>query len=68
MVLDSRPYLRAGCCFFDGPPATAGGSDFLGPDTRGPKFALSTFYRTHRGYGFLFVTGDDHEVAFLDGA
>ena len=39
-----------------------------GPGTRGPRLALSTFYRAHRGYGFLFVTADDHEVALLDGA
>src|SRR5438309_3473915 len=32
---------------------------FLGPGTRDPRWALSTFYRAHRGYGFLFVGGDD---------
>src|SRR5207244_8534365 len=50
------------------PPATAGGTDCLGPGTRDPTWALSTLDRAHRGYGFLFVGGDDRDVSFLDGA
>ena len=41
---------------------------FLGPGTRDPGWALSTFYRAHRSYGFLLVGGDDREVSFLDPA
>ena len=41
---------------------------FLGPGTRGPKLALSTFYRAHRSYRFLLITADDHEICFLDSA
>jgi hypothetical protein len=34
----------------------------------GPALALSTFYRGHRRYGFLFVSGDDHQVSLLNRA
>jgi hypothetical protein len=41
---------------------------FFGPGTRDPVWALSTLYRGHRGYRFLLVGGDDHEVSFLNRA
>jgi hypothetical protein len=41
---------------------------FLGPVTRDPVWALSTLYRAHCSYSFLFIACDDHEVSFLDGA
>ncbi len=41
---------------------------FFGPGTRDPGLALSTFYRRHRRYGFLFVSGDDHKVPLLNRA
>ena len=28
--------------------------------------ALSTFYRAHRTYGFLFVSCDDHKISLLN--
>src|SRR6266567_686809 len=41
---------------------------FLGPGTRDPRLALSTFDRAHRGHGFLLVSCDDREIPFLDRA
>src|SRR6185369_633509 len=50
------------------PPALFITSFCLGPVTRNPKLTLSTFYRAHRAYGFLLVSGDGHEVSFLNRA
>jgi hypothetical protein len=50
------PLLTAHCLLFC----------FLGRVTRGPNLALSTFYRTHRGYGRFFVTRDGREVLLLN--